>query len=105
MTDKELENIQNSIKEKIGEDNMGLILDDLAQISIDNTNQNNLLNEKNKEITNLKEKNNTLIQANGNLFQQISFQNSNNDELEKNNEPKSEPFILKNAFNDKGEFI
>lgn len=82
-----IEEYTNKIQEKLG-DEAGKIADDLANIlTYDNRLQKDI-KEKDLEITKLKKDKEMLIEANGNLLQQIP--------LGKEEEPKKEAEEVKN---------
>lgn len=100
-----LEEKLKEMQEKIGKENSGKIADDIATIiSYDSARSKDIKN-KDEEITKLKNDKEMLIQANGNLLQQIS---SESEEILK---PKTEekedkkPFDFKSVFDEKGNFI
>ena len=100
-------NLEEKLKEmqkKLGKENSGKIADDIATIiSYDSARSKDIKN-KDEEITRLKNDKEMLIQANGNLLQQIS---SESEEILK---PKTEekedkkPFDFRSVFDEKGNF-
>ena len=100
-------NLEEKLKEmqkKLGKENSGKIADDIANIiSYDSARSKDIKN-KDEEITRLKNDKEMLIQANGNLLQQIS---SESEEILK---PKTEekenkkPFDFRSVFDEKGNF-
>lgn len=99
-----LEEKLKEMQEKIGKENSGKIADDIATIiSYDSARSKDIKN-KDEEITKLKNDKEMLIQANGNLLQQIS---SESEEILK---PKTEekadkkPFDFRSVFDEKGNF-
>ena len=68
-----IEEYTNKIQEKIGKEEAGKIADDIANIlSYDNKLQQDIKN-KQEEITKLQKDKEMLIEANGNLLQQVAF--------------------------------
>lgn len=102
MEQEELNNIIDSINEKIGDDLQGQIADDLAKIiNANNTSLENLSN-KDKEIEKLNKEKENLIIANGNLLQQVSFVPKKEDK--KNDEGEKEEIKISDIFDEKGNF-
>lgn len=102
MNRERLKEIENNIREKLGEDTSALIADDLGTLLTENETTINEIETKDIEINQLKTHNTQLIASNGNLLQQISMgTNENKQEIKKENEKIN----LKDLFNEKGEFI
>ena len=92
------------MQEKIGKDEAAKIADDIASLlSYDNSRTKDI-NKRDKKIEKLEKDKEMLIEANGNLLQQISVETK-----EINIEPQAEPsephFDLKSAFDKNGNFI
>lgn len=105
QTDKFNELI-NGVREKLGDENSSLIADDLAVLISDNAQVNSELNEKDNQIEKLGKDKENLIKVNGNLLQQVTLNNENNDEIEINKkDDKKEPFLFKKQFDKNGNFI
>ena len=92
MQNNDLEAITDSIKSKLGEENVALIADDLGTLITRNTQVYNNMLEKDKEITRLKDDKEKLVIANGQLLQQVSIGTSAN-------APKDEEKVEKKSFN------
>ena len=120
MKNEEMEKLINSVNEKLGQEASGLIADDLCLLITDNKNTNSIIDKKDNDIRTLckavklhhsvyyyhKTNKENLINVNGNLLQQIAFEDNETTELkEKEKEEIIKDFDFKNAFNDKGEFI
>lgn len=102
MEKEELNNIIDSINEKIGDDLSGQIADDLAKIiNANNTALENSSN-KDKEIEKLNKEKENLIIANGNLLQQVSFVPKKEDK--KDDEKEKEEIKISDIFDEKGNF-
>lgn len=101
MKKEKLEEIQNAIKEKIGEENSSLILDDFANLIVEVDKDNKEKEELCKSLEKSKKENEILIKANGNLLQQVAMGVEEKPEDEK----KEEKYNLSDAFNADGEFI
>ena len=94
-----IEEYTNKIQEKIGKEEAGKIADDIANIlSYENKLQKDI-SDKNEEITKLKKDKDMLIEANGNLLQQIPF-GKEKDEKTENDEKK--PFDFRSVFDENG---
>lgn len=103
MKKEEFEKITQKMKEKLGEENIGIIADDLASLIADNANMNNILEEKENSIKNLEEQNKNILITNGNLLQQVSMSVKDTEEKEEPNE-EIKKFNIKNAFDEKRKF-
>lgn len=66
-----LEEITNSIKDKLGEEVTAKISDDIANILVFNNANEKSISDMNEEIKKLKDDKEMLIQANGNLLLQV----------------------------------
>lgn len=103
MQSEELETITNSIKSKLGDDNVALIADDLGTLITRNIQVHNNLLEKDNEITKLKEEKEKLVVANGNLLQRIPIGTSSKAPKEDEEEGKKS-FNFRSVFDEKGNF-
>ena len=101
MKKEKLEEIQNAIKEKLGEENSSLILDDFANLIVEVDKDNKEKEELCKLFEKSKKENEILIKANGNLLQQVAI----GVEEKTDEEKKEEKYNLSDAFNADGEFI
>ena len=103
MNSEELNDLLNSINEKLGEENSALISDDLGNLITKNTEVFNTLSNKEKEIDRLNNLNQKLVSANGSLLQQVgaSFEKSTHGEEE---ETPKKSFNYRDAFDSKGRF-
>ena len=97
------EDIRKSMEKKLGKENSSLIADDMASLITLNSEREKSINTQNEEIEKLKKDKETLIQANGNLLQQIS-QESEDIFKPKLKEEKEEikPFNFRDMFDSKG---
>ena len=103
MQSEELETITNSIKSKLGDDNVALIADDLGNLITRNIQVHNNLLEKDNEITKLKEEKEKLVVANGNLLQRIPIGTSSKAPKEDEEQVKKS-FNFRSVFDEKGNF-
>lgn len=102
MNSEELNDLLNSINEKLGEENSALISDDLGNLITKNTEVYNTLSNKEKEIDRLNNLNQKLVSANGSLLQQVGAgieRSTHEDE-----EPPKKSFNFRDAFDEKGRF-
>ena len=104
MDNKILDDITNSIKEKLGEDNVALIGDDLGMLITENNKSITAINDLNKSVKDLEDKNRLLIDANSRLLTQIPMEKEDTREQEKEESSKPKEFTLMDLFDDKGHF-
>lgn len=103
MKREEHDKLIQSIQEKLGVENSGLIADDLGLLITDNNSMNEIISHKEIEIQKLKSDKETLITTNGNLLKQVGM-GIEIDEIYE--EPKKkEPFNMKSVFDENGNFI
>lgn len=103
--EQDLEKITKSIQKKLGKDSSSKIADDIASIITIESNYKKQTEEKNKEIETLKEDKEMLIQANGNLLQQVSMGTEEDlNPKKKEEEEKKKPFDFRSVFDEKGNF-
>ena len=76
-----IEDITNSIKSKLGEEESGKIADDLANLLIHDKSLNDNIKNKDEEITKLKGDKDLLVQANANLLGKIPMGKAEDDEF------------------------
>ncbi len=77
MTNEDFVKKTNEIREKLGEENANLILNELNELNNDNLSMNNDISQITKEKEDLNSKYLSSIETNSKLFQQIGVQNSN----------------------------
>lgn len=93
-----IEDYTNKIQEKLG-DEAGKIADDIANILIYDNKIQKDIKDKDEEITKLKKDKDMLLEANGNLLQQIPL-GKEEDKTKKEEEPKN--FDFKSIFDKNG---
>lgn len=71
MKEEFLKGITDSIAAKVGEENAGIIADDIGKLLTANTQTIETIESLNKQVSTLKETNEKLVAANGSLLQQI----------------------------------
>ena len=103
MKKEDFEKLTNSMQEKLGKENAGLIADDIGALITDNSTMLAELEKQQNEITKLKQDKENLITTNGNLLQQISMGVEKPKAEEKEEAPKK--FSFKSCFDERGNFI
>lgn len=96
-----IEDITNSMSEKLGKENISKIADDIANLMSIEKAKNNEIEEKTELIKKLKDDKEMLISANGRLLQQISM---DKEEDVKEEEKEEKQFSFKSVFDEKGHF-
>ena len=76
-----IEDITNSIKSKLGDEESGKIADDLANLLIHDKTLNDSIKEKDTNISRLKEDKDLLVQANANLLGKIPMGKAGDDDF------------------------
>lgn len=104
--EQDLEKITKSIQKKLGKDSSSKIADDIASIITIESNYKKQGEAYKEEIQTLKNDKEMLIQANGNLLQQVSMGTEEDlNPKKKEEEEKKKPFDFRSAFDEKGNFI
>ena len=93
----EIEDITNSIKSKLGDEESGKIADDLASLLIYDKNQKDTITESSSKIKKLQEDKDLLVQANANLLGKIPMGKAEDDDFVKSEEPEK-PFDYRTIF-------
>lgn len=98
------EDIENSIKSKLDDENVSKISDDIANLITLNSSNSKTIDDLNKKISKLESDKEMLISANGNLLQQISVENESilNPKVKENEE--FTPFDFSSVYDSKGNF-
>lgn len=91
------------MQEKIGKDNAGIIADDIASLLSYESARNKDIQYKDSEIEKLKKDKEMLIEANGNLLQQISVEKE--EVLKPEQKEEKKPINIRDAFDKFGNFI
>lgn len=94
----------NKMQEKIGKDNAGIIADDIASLLSYENARNKDIKKQEKQIEKLQKDKEMLIEANGNLLQQISVESKEILEPEKE-EKETKKINIRDAFDKNGNFI
>lgn len=98
----DFDKIQENIRTKLGEEQHALIADDMASLITLKASRDNDLKNKDAEIQKLKSDKEMLIQANGNLLQQVGM--AKEEVIDKSNDDEEEKkrFSFKTLFDEKG---
>ena len=94
-----IEEYTSKIQEKLGKDEAGKIADDIANMLTYDSKLHKDIKDRDEEITKLRKDKEMLIEANGNLLQQVAFgkEESKSEVIE---EPKK--FDFKSVFDKNG---
>lgn len=104
MDSKILDDITNSIKTKLGDDNVAVIGDDLGMLITENNKSINAINDLNGKVKTLEDKNKLLIDANSRLLTQIPMEKEDTKAQENEGSSKPKEFTLRDLFDEKGHF-
>lgn len=104
MTEDELNKINNSIKEKIGDESFAMIGDDLGKIITARESMEKEIKTRDDTINDLKSKNEKLVDANASLFKQIPVTNSEESKEEVPSDFKMEDLDFRDVLDEKGNF-
>lgn len=94
-----IEEYTNKIREKLGEDTSAKIADDIANMLTYDSKLRNDIKDKDDEINKLKKDKEMLIEANGNLLQQVPF---GKEEVKKEIDDDPKKFDFKSVFDKNG---
>ena len=96
-----IDEITNSIKEKLGEEESGKIADDLANLLIHDKSLTESIQNKDKEIEKIKGDKDLLVSANANLLLKIPAGKVDDDEFSNNSKmDENKPFDFRSVFKD-----
>lgn len=96
------EDIQKSIQDKLGEENVAIISDDIASLISYNKNQEELIKNKDSEIERLKSNNEKLIISNGNLLKKVPMAKDDSFDDDVKIQDNKKEFSYKSMFDEKG---
>ena len=105
MKNEDFEKLTNTMQEKLGKENSSLIADDIGTLITDNNNMNAEIERQTQLIEKLKQDKENLINANGNLLQQVAMGVEKPKQNEKDNTTTPKKFSFKSCFDEKGNFI
>lgn len=100
----DIEEITNSIKSKLGEEESGKIADDLANLLIRDKSLNDSIKERDNNIEKLKSDKDILVNANANLLLKIPSGKDDSFEASNNDEENPKVFDFRSCFKD-GRFM
>lgn len=101
MDEKILDNFKSSLTEKLGDENIAMIADDLAMLDAGAKNSRQELANRSAEIADLKSRNEKLVTSQGNLLQQITMTKEEPEEVE---EVEVKEFNMRDYLNNDGSF-
>ena len=106
MKKEEMEQLTNTIQEKIGKDASALIADDLGKLITDNTLMNGEISKRDEKITKLETDKENLIMTNGNLLQQVAMGKEENKFAPQigKEEDEEKPFNFDDVLDEYGNF-
>lgn len=96
-----LTEITDKIQEKLGKEESGKIMDDLANILIFEESNNKTLKQNEETISKLNKDKEMLIEANGNLLLHVP---QAKEEIFEEKEETKQPFDFRTVFDEKGKF-
>lgn len=96
------EDIQKSIQDKLGDENVAIISDDIASLISYNKNQEDLIKSKDIEIEKLKSNNEKLIISNGNLLKKVPMARDDSFDEDVKIQDNKKEFSYKSMFDEKG---
>lgn len=100
----DFEKIRNNMAQKLGDENMAKISDDISTLMLENNDANTQVANRDKEINKLRTDKEQLINTNGNLLQKISMESkAEQRELDRETNNKKH-YSLSNVFDDDGNF-
>ena len=95
-----IEEYTSKIQEKLGKDEAGKIADDIANMLTYDSKLHKDIKDRDEEITKLRKDKEMLIEANGNLLQQVAF---GKEEVKTNNKDEEiKKFDFKSVFDKNG---
>ena len=95
----------NKMQEKLGKEEAGKIADDIASLLSYENSRNKDIKKKDNQIEKLTKDKEMLIEANGNLLQQVSSQSEDILEVKPIEDEKPKKIDLRSAFDKNGNFI
>ena len=94
-----IEEYTSKIQEKLGKDEAGKIADDIANMLTYDSKLHKDIKDRDEEITKLRKDKEMLIEANGNLLQQVAF---GKEEKTNNQDEEIKKFDFKSVFDKNG---
>lgn len=104
MREEDLKAFTESLKEKLGDENMAMISDDLGTLMTQNSTAVSESLKKDETLKTLRENNERLVMANANLLQQIPAHPDYDKHQEKDEMEEKKSFSFRSVFDEKGNF-
>lgn len=104
MKEEILKDITDSIVSKLGDENAGIIADDIGKLITANTQTIETINSLNQKVNTLEENNQKLISANGSLLQQIPAVADYEKHQQEEAPAEKKPFNFHSVFDKNGNF-
>lgn len=104
MNNEVLETFESNLKEKLGDENFGLIVDDIATLRVSNNTTLEDITKKDENINKLKQDNQALLQANANLLQKIPVTDTSKSGDSEEKEITKETFTIRDLIDTNGRF-
>lgn len=104
MDDEKILELTGNIEETLGKESYAMISDTIGEILTGNSENMKAIKDRDANIEKLKDRNEKLVAANGALLQKVPMVRGNDEESSKEEKPAPK-LSLKDAFDDKGNFI
>lgn len=95
-----IDEITNSIKTKLGDEESAKIADDLANLLIHDKSLNDSITNKDKEISKLKDDKDLLVNANASLLLKVPVGKANDEEFDSKKDENPKIFDYRDIFKD-----
>ena len=104
MDDEKILELTGKIEETLGKEDYAMISDTIGEILTGNSENMKAIQDRDASIEKLKDRNEKLVAANGSLLQKVPMVRSVEEESSKEEKPAPK-LSLKDAFDEKGNFI
>lgn len=104
MDDDRILELTGKIEETLGKESYAMISDTIGEILTGNSQNMKIIEERDSTINTLKDRNEKLVAANGALLQKVPMVRSSDEEDDSKKKPAPK-LSLKDAFDEKGNFI
>lgn len=105
MDDTKILELTGKIEETLGKENSAMISDTIGEILTGNSQNMQVIADKEAQIKSLKDRNEKLVAANGALLQKIPMVRGSDEDDEGSKKKPAPKISLKDAFDAKGNFI
>ena len=105
MDDDKILELTGKIEETLGKEDYAMISDTIGEILTGNTQNMQAIADRDASIKKLQDRNEKLVAANGALLQKVPMGRSSDEEESSNKEKPAPKLSLKDAFDEKGNFI